>query len=574
MTNASKLLRFDRLFRFAGGPGAALLLCAWLPTAAAQTTTTWITNVSGYTPTRSGFMAFGAMGIGADGRVTHIGRVAPAMDADSKIRVVNGGGLTLIPGLIDAHAHLLSEARLLREVNLVGATSVDEARGRIADFLEDPEHREGWVLGRGWNQVLWPGKAFPTAADLDDVERQRPVFLRRIDGHAGWANSRALEIGGITKDTPDPVGGRILRDENGAASGVLIDTAMDLVGRHIPPEALLPSDRDLRETVARLNREGLTGVHQAGISIAQARRLDRLYADAGLPMRLYLMLDADADLAEFGAPWRSRHDDRLAARAVKLYADGALGSRGAAMLEPYLDEPTSRGLLFQTDAQLNAAALRAHNAGFQVGIHAIGDAGNRQALNAIEAILDGADNRLRHRIEHVQVLSLDDLGRLASMGVIASMQPVHAVSDKNMAEDRIGPQRIKGAYAWRSLLDRGTVIAAGSDFPVELSNPFHGLHAAITRRDADGNPPAGWYRNEAMTRPEALTAYTLSAAYAAHQEDVVGSLEPGKWADFILLDRNIMTVPEQHIRDTRVLQTWVSGTRVFAAPEAPGKAAP
>lgn len=525
--------------------------------------TTWVVNANGYTPTMYGFAAFSAIGLSDNGRIEEVRAVSPApFPEDSGIRVIDLGGKTVIPGLIDAHAHLLSEARLAQEVNLVGSPSLADAKARIAEFLESPAAGASeWVLGRGWNQVLWDGKAFPTAADLDQVEAKRPVLLRRIDGHASWANSEALRRSGIDRDTPDPTGGRILRDADGNATGVLVDAAMELVGSKVPVEATVPSDGALRATVARLNAEGLTGVHQAGISIAQARRLDALYRDGGFPLRLYLMLSADQSLKEFGEPWIERHDGRLTVRAVKLYADGALGSRGAALLEPYRDEPDSTGLLFQEDDALTAAVRVVHEAGFQAGIHAIGDAANRQALDAIEAV-QGHDASLRHRIEHLQILSLADLPRVARLGVIASMQPVHATSDMNMAEDRLGPERIKGAYAWRSLLDRGAVIASGSDFPVELSNPFHGLHAAVARTNADGQPEGGWYGNEAMTRPEAITSFTLSAAYAAHQENVVGSIEAGKWADFLVLDRDIMTVPAQEIRDTVVLETWVSGTRV------------
>lgn len=543
---------------------ALALTLAWAAPVPADEGRVLIENVRGYTPGPLGVTAFSALEVGSDGRVAAVHTVAPAA-LPAGTRRIDGAGRTLIPGLIDAHAHLLSEAQRRNQVDLVGSDSLEEAQRRVAAYLDRRGRGDGWVLGRGWNQVLWPGKAFPTAADLDAVTEDRPVYLRRIDGHAAWANTRALELAGIDAATPDPQGGQILRDEAGRATGILVDRAMDLVSRHIPESASRPSDQDLRDTVAALNAEGLTGMHQAGISVADARRLDALYRDTALPLRLYLMLDADADLATFGAPWIGRHDDRLTVRAVKLYADGALGSRGAALLAPYSDEPGNRGLLFQPDADLFARVKRVHDAGYQAGIHAIGDAANRQALDAIEHALAGGPNHLRHRIEHVQVLHPDDLPRLARLGVIASMQPVHATSDMNMAEDRVGPDRIKGAYAWRSLLDRGTVISSGSDFPVELSNPFHGLHAAVARRDQAGRPPGGWYRNEAMTRAEALTSMTLAAAYAAHQEADLGSLARGKWADFLILDRDIMTVPEQDLFGTRVLETWVGGVRVHRA---------
>lgn len=541
--------------------GTLALLLPGAPAAHAAEGPVWIVNANGYTPTRQGQMAFSALHIGADGRLVGVFAQAPKQ-LPTNARIVDVGGRTVIPGLIDAHAHLLSEALLEQEVDLVGAESLKAALERIALYLEDPAHREGWVLGRGWNQVLWEGKAFPTSDDLDSIEAKRPVYLRRIDGHAAWANSRAMDIAGITIDTPDPVGGQIVRDDKGNATGVLVDAAMGLVTPKIPKEATEPNEQNIRDTVARLNREGLTGIHQAGISIEWAKRLDKMYRDGGLPLRLYLMLSADQKLKDFGKPWLDRHNGRLTVRAVKLYADGALGSRGAAMIEPYSDQPDTRGLLFQDDATLIADVARVHKAGFQAGIHAIGDDANRQALDAIEAAQADGDTSRRHRIEHTQILTLADLPRLARLGVIASMQPVHATSDMNMAEDRIGADRIAGAYAWRRLLDRGTIIAAGSDFPVELSNPFHGLYAAIARQDANGMPENGWYPDQAMTRPEALAAFTLSGAYAAHQENDVGSLEAGKWADFLVLDRDIMTIAPGQIRETQVLETWISGTRV------------
>jgi predicted amidohydrolase YtcJ len=426
--------------------------------------------------------------------------------------------------------------------------------------------RTGWLLGRGWNQVLWPVQEFPTAADIDAVVADRPVWLRRIDGHAGWANTRALTIAGIDENTADPVGGKIVRDENGKATGVLIDNAMALIEKHVPN----PTRSEMRDAYASaidsLLALGITGVHDAGISKTEAEVYLSMADDGDLKMRIYAMLsDTGANLDAFDEPIRAYGNDHLDIASVKLYSDGALGSRGAAMIDPYDDDPENRGLPFYTQEELDGFVRKANDKGFQVGIHAIGDLGNRMALDAFERAQGGKPSPLRNRVEHAQIIALDDISRFSELGVVASMQPVHATSDMNMAEDRVGPQRIKGGYAWRRLLDSGAVLAAGSDFPVELPNPFHGLYAAVARQDRQGLPEDGWYADQAMTRAEALHSFTLAAAFAAHQENRLGSLEPGKWADFIVVDRDYFAVPVGEVDDIRVLQTWVGGQLVYDA---------
>ncbi|MBT8098710.1 MAG: amidohydrolase, partial [Gammaproteobacteria bacterium] len=378
------------------------------------------------------------------------------------------------------------------------------------------------------------------------------------------ANSLALELAGIDDDTPDPVGGKILRDAKGKATGVLIDTAMSLVGDLIPE----PSKADIRTAVTEASRRllalGVTGVHDAGIDLREAEVYMSMARDRQLDNRIYAMLSGASDnLSGFGKPITRYGDDRLDIRSVKLYADGALGSRGAALLEPYSDDAENRGLPFFTTTELAEFTHRANDLGFQVGIHAIGDRGNRLALDAFEEVQRGRASLLRNRIEHAQIIALDDIPRFAELGIIASVQPTHATSDMNMAEDRVGGERIKGGYAWRRLLDNGVRIAAGSDFPVELANPFHGLYAAVTRKDRQGLPGDGWYADQSLTRYEALRAFTLDAAYAAHQEQRLGSLEPGKWADFIVIDRDYFTVAETEIDDIVVLETWLAGERVY-----------
>ena len=533
----------------------------WTLTATADTA---VHNITGYTSTDDGMREFSVLVFGADGRIVATGDedLLAGIPEDERI---DGDGLFILPGLTDAHAHVYSQGFLGVSLNLLGAPSVEDAAQSIREFAA--QRRTGWILGRGWNQVLWPVKEFPTAADIDAVVDDRPVWLRRIDGHAAWANSKALEIAGIDADTPDPVGGKIIRDANGDATGVLVDTAMELVEKHIP----VPTRSEMRETydvaVDSLLALGLTGVHDAGISKTEAEVYMSMADDGELGMRIYAMLsDTGANLDAFPEPIRAYGNDHLDIAAVKIYADGALGSRGAAMIEPYHDDPENRGLPFHTQQQLDGFVQKANRKGFQVGVHAIGDLGNDMVLDAFERAQGGKPSPLRNRVEHAQIIALEDIPRFSELGVIASMQPVHATSDMNMAEDRVGPDRILGGYAWRRLLDSGAVIASGSDFPVELPNPFLGLYAAVTRQDRAGMPENGWYADQAMTRAEALHSYTLAAAYAAHQEDRLGSLERGKWADFIVVDRDYFEILASEIDEIRVLQTWVGGKLVFEAP--------
>jgi predicted amidohydrolase YtcJ len=532
-------------------------------------------NARGVTLDEQGrVVRFDAMQVGSDGRVQAIGKLAALQAKAGDAQRIDAGGRVLMPGLIDAHGHVLSLGEARRSLQLRDTADLAAALAAVKAYAA-ARPQAAWLTGGGWNQAQWQLGRFPTAAELDTAERERPVFLSRVDGHAGWANSLALQIAGITRDTPDPAGGRIERDAHGNPTGVLVDGAMGLVERHVPGE-------DAAELAARLDtaeREllslGLTSVHDAGISAAADQLLRQRAAAGQLKLRIYGMarggdeafmarLHAAGPLLDAGGA----SEGHYVLRAVKLFADGALGSRGAALLAPYSDAPQTRGLLFQPDAALHAQMRAAAKAGFQVNVHAIGDAANRQALAGFEALQQELGTRstaLRHRIEHAQVIALADIPRFAKDQVIASVQPTHATSDMNMAEDRVGPQRVQGAYAWQRLLKSGARLACGSDFPVEEPSPWAGLYAAITREDASGKPVGGWYRQQALNPVQALDCFTRAAAFAGHAEKDVGTLTPGHRADFILVDRDPLTSSPAALLKTRVLQTWVGGKLVHQA---------
>ena len=531
---------------------------------------TIIENVRGYTLSTEGLLRFDALAFDAAGRVISVGKAAELMAGSASAIRINGKGRVLLPGLTDAHGHIKWLGESLRGVDLSQTSTLANAQESIRRSAEE---RPGvtWLIGSGWNQVVWKLDRFPIAAEIDAVVSDRPVWLTRIDAHAGWANTKALQLAGITKDTPDPKGGRIERDAQGMPTGVLVDAAMGLVTDIIAQPDEAEREVALQSALEHLNALGLTSVHDAGVDRRMFGTLRR-FADQGrLSLRVYAMIGGtggDFRALSNEGPLIGYGNDRLTLRSVKLYADGALGSRGAALFKPYSDEPSNKGLLFESRQEMERKIESVLKAGFQVNVHGIGDAAIKQILDSFEQVFTKHGGReQRNRIEHGQVIALTDIPRLVDLGLIASMQPTHATSDMNMAEDRIGIERIKGAYAWRSLLNQGTKIAAGSDFPVEPANPFHGLHAAVTRTDHQGNPVAGWHPEQIMTLFEAFRAFTLDAAYAAHQETTQGSLEPGKWADFILVDQDIFGVTPADIWKTRVLQTWVGGKQVYQAIE-------
>ena len=479
-------------------------------------------------------------------------------------------GKTVIPGMVDAHVHLVGLGQSLRIVNLTGTRSYEEIVARVAERARAARPGE-WIRGRGWDQNDWTVTAFPTHEALSRAVPNAPVVLGRVDGHALLVNAKALELAGITSTTPDPDGGRIVRDASGNATGVLVDRAMGLVNRVIPndtPDAI--RDATLA-AITEFNRWGLTGVHDAGVGEDVIAIYEELAKAGRYDLRNYVMVRADEatlDRLMQRGPRVAQHDGRLWMRAIKISADGALGSRGAALLEDYSDDPGNRGLLTADSAFMRRVAAKALRSGFQVNIHAIGDGANRRALDIFEDALKEvptADHRFR--IEHAQILNYHDIPRFAQLDVIPSMQGSHQTSDMYWVPNRIGWNRSQGTYAWRSLLNTGVVIPNGSDTPVEHPNPLISFKAFVSRSDADGYPEGGWFPAQKTTRQEALLSMTLWPAYAAFMEDVSGSLTAGKYADFVVLDQDIMTVDEGRILDTKVEITVLGGRQVYRRAE-------
>lgn len=510
-----------------------------------------------------------------EGRIVYLGPEAGAAAfRGPKTRVIDLKGRAVTPGLIDAHSHLAGLGAALGQVDLVGANSYAEVIRRVREAAGQVPPGT-WVFGRGWDQNLWQGQQFPAHPELSRAVPDHPVWLTRVDGHAALANAAALRVLGIDAAVQDPEGGRFLRDDAGGGgqpTGVMIDNAMNVAEGKLPP----PTQEELERRILAAARHclalGLTTVTDMGVSAADVEAYQALRRSDRLPIRASLFL---TDNAELLAHWFRRGpavdpEARLQVRGVKLYADGALGSRGAALLEPYSDDAGNLGLLTSTGAHIEDVSRRAAGTGFQVAVHAIGDRGGLVAIDAMERALGGGRPQSRFRLEHAQVLRVQDLERLAKVGIIASMQPTHATSDMPWADERLGEGRLERAYAWRKVLAAGGRLALGSDFPVESADPRLGLYAAVTRQDLQGEPAGGWLPGERLSREEALRGFTLDAAWSLFLEEEVGSLQVGKRADLVVFGRDPMTVAESEVPRVEVDLTVVEGVVVYDRAAAAG----
>ena len=533
--------------------------------ASAASADTLISNVNGVQATADGKLQhFKALVVTDDGKVRAVLEHPETVRLAGITRTVDGGGRTLLPGMIDGHGHRTDLGFAALRLDVTGTASLAELQRRLRDYAAaHPDAK--WIQGFGWNQELWPEKRFPTAADLDAIVPDRPVVLQRVDGHAYVVNGAAMKAAGVTAATAAPQGGEI-------HDGVFVDAAKQLIDQAIPKATDAQMDQALAKSQEILLGFGVTGVGSMSTSLADWQAFNRAGQAGTLQVRLMAYITA-AQAAEANMrPSGWQYGDRLRAVGVKLFADGALGSRGAWLKQPYSDKPDSRGLQFHTDAELLAEADHAVAAGFQIATHAIGDAANAQIISVYEQLSKKYGRDRRWRIEHFQIVDPGDIPRLAPAGIIASMQPTHQTSDRLMAEKRLGPNRLAGAYAWQSVLKTGAKLAFGTDFPVESPNPFPGLAAGISRQDVNGQPPGGWIPSERLTLGQALRAYTRGAAYAGFAEDKIGALEPGKYADFIIVDRDPTQVDAQSLAKTQVLETWIGGKKIWSRAAKPSGA--
>ena len=522
-----------------------------------------VENVNGITLDQDGkVIRFNAMLVGGDGKVTELLTKKDKLPKQLDFRL-DGGGATLLPGLIDAHGHVMGLGFQLLTLDLSATNSLAEAQAAITDYAaKHPERR--WIIGRGWNQEKWGLGRFPTAQDLDAAVSDLPVWLERVDGHAGWANSRAMEIANITSTTKAPAGGRIEMTA-GKPSGIFVDAAANLIGKFVPAPKPLERDIALGEAQKKLHSLGITAIADMGTTMDDWQSYRRA-GDAGwLTVRIFAYAAGVDNMVAIAGPHPSPwlYNDKLRLGGVKLYLDGALGSRGAWLKKPYADAPGQTGLQFLASAEIRNLMVRASMDSFQTAVHAIGDAANAEVIGAIEELSETYKGDMRWRIEHVQIVDPADLVRLGKHGIISSMQPVHQTSDRVMAEARLGQERLKGAYAWQSILHAGGRLAFGSDVPVESADPFAGLAAAMTREDAEGQPFGGWRPEEHVSREQALAGFTTGAAFAAFAEGKFGSLTPGHYADFILIDVDPMLASPRELRKAIVKETWVGGRPVY-----------
>lgn len=531
---------------------------------------TLVDNVDGIALDKDGKVdRFTGLVIDRDGKIARVLKRGDKRPAKPDY-YVDGKNAVAIPGLIDAHVHVMGIGLGTLTLDLAETRSLAEAQAKIAEWVKKYPDKP-WIMGRGWNQELWGLGRFPTAAELDAVTGGKPAFLARVDGHAGWANSAALAAAGVTAATRDPAGGRIERGVGGKPAGVLVDNAIELVASHVP--APRPEDRDhaFRNAQQVLLARGITAVADMGTGIADWQTFRRAGDVGALTIRIMAYAASVEDMILIGGPGPTPwlYDDKLRLNGIKLYVDGALGSRGALLKAPYADSPAARGLAITEPVKLRNMMSRAAMDNFQIAVHAIGDKANADVLDAIDELSLTYKGDRRWRIEHAQVVDPADLPRFGRNGIVASMQPVHQTSDRLMAEARLGPARLGGAYAWKTIAATGARLAFGSDAPVERPDPFAGIAAATTRQDENGEPFGGWQPQERISREAALEAFTAGAAYAGFAEGRFGRIAPGERADFVLVDRDPLLVTPKELREIKVLQTWLGGRQVWTASPRP-----
>jgi predicted amidohydrolase YtcJ len=502
-----------------------------------------------------------------NGKILSIGTSEEIASSFPEADVVNLERKTVMPGIIESHGHLLSLGQSFLELNVEGIDSPQEVILKVKERAEDTPEAE-WITGWGWDDGAW-AKNYPTNEELSAISPDNPVYLRGLHGFACWANAKALSIAGIDKDTQDPENGQVLKDPiTGQPTGILTNEAQALLTRHIPPMTLSQTEKALKLAISECVKHGLTSIHEARTTTKMLEALSSLKNKDELQSRIYVMLDwTEEELIE--AYYQSGPvldpENLLTIRCIKIFVDGALGSRGAAMLEPYSDAPDEKGVIVTSEEKTYQLISRALKSGLQVAIHAIGDHANRLTLRAFQRAIeenpDVEDHRLR--LEHAQVVSLEDIPKFAPLGVVLSMQPPHATSDMPWAETRVGPERIKGAYAWRSFLDSGVHMTLNSDFPGETLDPFVGMYTAMTRQTPEGEPEGGWYPQHCLSREEVLKAYTIEAAYSGFDEHIKGKIVPGMLADFIVISMDILSIPVQEFLDIKVEQTYLGGKLIY-----------
>lgn len=497
-----------------------------------------------------------------DGLFLEVGKSKDILKNFPDSKVIDLDGKTVMPGIVESHGHLLNLGKSFLELNLEGAGTPEEAVEKVEAFIRNSSPGE-WIIGWGWDEGAWAAN-YPNNEALDRISRENPVYLRGLHGFASWVNSRALEMAGIDSDTKNTDDGEILKDpETGRPTGILTNRAQEFVEAVIPPLSKSQIEKALKLAFQECLKNGLTSVHEARVTRQMLDAFHSLKEKGELDIRIYAMLDwTDEDLID---TYLERGpeidpDHLLTARCVKIFVDGALGSRGAAFFEPYSDDPSTRGVIETPEDMVFQLTKRSLQSGFQVAVHAIGDRANRITLDAYRnALRDVPVEDFRLRVEHAQVVALEDIPKFAPLGIVLSMQPPHATSDMPWAETRVGPQRIKGAYAWRSFLDTGVHLTLNSDFPGESLNPFYGMYAAETRQTPSGTPGGGWYPKQRLTRAEVLKAYTVEAAYSEFEESIKGKIVNGMLADFIVLSDDILTISSKDLLELRVEQTYVSG---------------